>query len=247
MSSITPEQDKAINQIMNDISDALDTIDKLKPKVDAFGIQSGSIEHIQNTGLNVKNSLLLSYENINEVDRRQGTILADPMSDNRIKNVAFNTILTAFRSYTSDFLPSYENVIVPLVNSVQAAQPSTPSVQTPTAQADVVNEKSNEQTPAQQTPTTQLSTKQPQTPAPKTPDTQAQTSTSNPKPTNPTPNNSDVAQAQQLVNDALTAKSKLQQTYDSIAKFWKDANANKYVHGLIGAARAILHAYGIPI
>jgi hypothetical protein len=214
MSSLTPDQDEAINQIVSDINDALVTIDKLD-NVDAFGIKNSDIANFKQLGERLKNELIGSYDNINEIDRNRGT-RRESLTDGNRKDIAFDTIRLDFQDYIEKFLPSYEKAIVPLVKVGGDVQPST-------------------QQPS------------PNNPPPQKPDTQTQISAATTKPTNPAPNSSDVAQAQQFVSDALTAKSKLQQTYDSIGKFWKDANANKYVHGLIDAARAILHAYGIPI
>lgn len=56
---------------------------------------------------------------------------------------------------------------------------------------------------------------------------------------------SDLAEAKNLVGEALKAKSKLQQVYDSVATFYHDAKP--YIAPLVLAAKFFLRAYGVPI
>lgn len=210
------EETAAIRDVVSEIADANSTLDQLQAKAQPFGLDVELIKDLRNSGVRIQQDLALMAHKLEDIRRRAGTFNWVP-TDDFAEITARRTVMDDVRSFNEDFLPKYQDYVENLVQSVQPPKPS----ESPPAQ------------PAPVTPTS--SPAQPSAPSPPAAPTAPPAKPSAPSPPAAT---GDLAKAQQLVGEALSAKSKMQKAYDSIVSFYRDAKP--YITALIGAAKIAL-------
>lgn len=211
------QEEDAIDDIANNIDDAVATLKPLLEKAEPFALSASEIKSTRDLGNHIKENLTLSVDELRRIARQAGTFDERP-SDDANRRSARLTIMEAIESFNEEFLPKYESLVASAVSTASTAKAP--------AQAPIEPGKT---TPTPPSPTA------PTTPAPPSPATAPPAASKGAAPPSAT---GILSEGQALVNQALAVKTTVQEDYSAAARFWK--SAKPYVTLLIKAAKWVL-------